>query len=46
MRHHMKRRHFLATVSATAILPMPTFAAQDTLRLKANAFVMISLEPH
>jgi hypothetical protein len=32
----MNRRHFLATVSATAILPMPTFAAQDTLRLKAK----------
>ncbi|MGC1505024.1 MAG: multicopper oxidase family protein [Sulfitobacter sp.] len=33
----MNRRHFLATGSATAILPMPTFAAQDTLRLKAEA---------
>lgn len=33
----MNRRHFLATVSATAILPMPTFAAQETLRLKAEA---------
>ena len=32
----MNRRHFLATVSATAILPIPTFAAQDTLRLKAE----------
>ena len=32
----MNRRHFLATVSATAILPLPTFAAQDTLRLKAG----------
>ena len=36
MRHHMNRRHFLATVSATTILPMPTFAAQDALRLKAE----------
>ena len=33
----MNRRHFLATVSATAILPMPTFAAQDTLQLRAEA---------
>ena len=33
----MNRRHFLASVSATAILPMPTFAAEDTLRLKAEA---------
>ena len=41
----MKRRHFLATVSATAILPMPTFAAQDTLRLKAEA-VMQQILPN
>lgn len=33
----MNRRHFLASVSATAILPMPTFAGQDTLRLRAEA---------
>lgn len=33
----MNRRHFLATVSATALLPLPTFAAQDTWRLKAEA---------
>ena len=33
----MNRRHFLASVSATAILPMPIFAAEDTLRLKAEA---------
>jgi hypothetical protein len=45
MRHHMKRRHFLATVSATAILPMPTFAAQNTLRLKAEA-VMQQILPN
>ena len=30
MRHHMKRRHFLATVSAIAIVPMPTFAASSS----------------
>jgi FtsP/CotA-like multicopper oxidase with cupredoxin domain len=41
----MKRRHFLATVSATAILPMPTFAAQNTLRLKAEA-VMQQILPN
>ena len=34
---HMNRRHFLASVSATAILPIPTLAAQNTLRLKAEA---------
>lgn len=33
----MNRRHFLASVSATAILPMPAFAAQDTWRLKAES---------
>ncbi|MGJ8627441.1 MAG: multicopper oxidase family protein [Sulfitobacter sp.] len=33
----MNRRHFLATVSATAILPIPAFAAQDAPRLKAEA---------
>ena len=36
MRLHMNRRHFLATVSATALLPLPIFAAQDTWRLKAE----------
>ncbi len=33
----MNRRHFLATASATALLPIPSFAAQDSLRLKAEA---------
>ncbi|MDB4221506.1 multicopper oxidase family protein [Amylibacter sp.] len=33
----MNRRYFLATVSATAILPIPTFAAATPLRLKAEA---------
>ena len=33
----MNRRHFLASVSATAILPMPAFAAESPLRLKAEA---------
>ncbi|MCF6445190.1 multicopper oxidase family protein [Nereida sp. MMG025] len=33
----MNRRHFLATASATALLPIPSFAAQNTLRLKAEA---------
>jgi len=33
----MNRRQFLASVSATAILPKPTFGAQDRLRLKAEA---------
>ena len=37
MRHHMNRRYFLASVSATAILPIPTFAAATPLRLKAEA---------
>lgn len=32
----MNRRHFLATVSAATILPLSTFAAQNTLRLKAE----------
>ena len=32
----MNRRHFLASVSATAILPIPAFAAQNTLHLKAE----------
>ena len=30
MRHHMKRRHFSAIVSAIAIVPMPTFAAASS----------------
>lgn len=33
----MNRRHFLASVSATAILPIPTFAGQVTLGLRAEA---------
>ena len=33
----MNRRHFLASVSAAAILPIPALAAQNTLRLKAEA---------
>jgi FtsP/CotA-like multicopper oxidase with cupredoxin domain len=33
----MNRRHFLASASAIAILPMPTLAGQNTLRLKAEA---------
>ena len=32
----MNRRHFLASVSATAIMPMRTFAAQDALRVEKN----------
>ena len=41
----MNRRHFLASVSATAILPIPTLAAQNTLRLKAEA-VMQNILPN
>ena len=37
MRDHMNRRHFLASVSAATILPIPTFAAESPLRLKAEA---------
>lgn len=33
----MNRRYFLASVSATAILPIPAFSAQGTLHLKAEA---------
>ena len=33
----MNRRHFLASVSAATILPIPTFAAESPLRLKAEA---------
>ena len=33
----MNRRHFLASISATAILPKPISAAQNTLQLKAEA---------
>lgn len=33
----MNRRRFLASASAAAMLPMPTFAAQDTWRLKAES---------
>lgn len=32
----MNRRHFFATVSATVIFPIPAFAAQATLRLRAE----------
>lgn len=35
----MNRRHFLASVSATAMMPVPTFAAQDALHLKAEAVI-------
>jgi hypothetical protein len=33
----MNRRYFLASVSATAILPKPILAAENTLQLKAEA---------
>ena len=33
----MNRRHFLASVSAAALAPLPALAAQDPLRLKAEA---------
>lgn len=33
----MNRRHFLATASATAVMPLPSFAAQETVRLRAEA---------
>ena len=33
----MNRRHFIAWVSATAILPIPTFVSQDVLRLKTES---------
>ncbi|GEM_PF-5008179 len=39
----MNRRHFLATVSATAILPMLIFAAQDRLRLKVETVTQQTL---
>ena len=32
----MNRRHFIATTAATAILPLPTFAAQNAFQLKAE----------
>lgn len=32
----MNRRHFLASVAATAILPIPAFAGQNAIRLKAE----------
>ena len=32
----MNRRHFLTTVSAVAILPLPTLAAQNAFRLRAE----------
>ncbi len=33
----MNRRHFLATASATALMPLPILAAEGPLRLKAEA---------
>ncbi len=33
----MNRRHFLASVFATSIMPRPIFAAENTLRLRAEA---------
>ena len=36
MRRHKNRRHFLTSISATTLIPIPTFAAQSTLRLKAE----------
>jgi hypothetical protein len=41
----MNRRHFLASVSAATILPIPTFAAESPLRLKAEA-VMQQILPN
>ena len=35
----MNRQYFLASVSATEILPIPSLAAQDTLRLKAERVI-------
>lgn len=35
----MNRRYFLASASAVAILPIPAFAGQEGLRLKAEAVV-------
>ena len=32
----MKRRHFLTSISAITLIPIPTFAAQSTLQLKAE----------
>ena len=32
----MNSRHFLPSLSATTLIPIPTFAAQSTLRLKAE----------
>ena len=32
----MNRRHFLTSISAITLIPIPTFAAQSTLRLKAE----------
>ena len=37
MRLAMNRRDFLASVSATTILPMPALAGQAPLRLRAEA---------
>lgn len=35
----MNRRHFLASASAIALLPVPTFAGQENLLLRAEAVV-------
>ncbi len=35
----MNRRHFLASVSATAILPLPTFASGDAFHLRAEPVI-------
>ena len=35
----MNRRHFVASVSATAILPKPILAAQNTLQLEVEAMM-------
>ena len=32
----MNRRHFLTSISAITLIPIPTFAAQSTLQLKAE----------
>ena len=39
----MNRRHFLATVSATVVLPLPTLAAQDMFRIRAEAVSQLLL---
>ena len=37
----MNRRHFLTSVSAATLLPILTFVAQKTLRLKAEAVTRV-----